>query len=191
MVKRKYYLLVFAVIAIFLGGYVLYENYKYQKEHVPEPVISTKSDVEEIDTLTGIIDSGCFEDINTYDGSFDEIISQRDEDVMGILEKQLDSSRLYSSEILYGCWFKPHEACYENCVFFKNHTFNMVSYGLQELFQLNSPIITGSFSQKGDSIYLENEDGWKLSLRYENIGGDWYVTKEGEYEVVLVKGSLK
>lgn len=192
MVNRKYYIVIFSVIAITLLGYVLYLNYNDKKEQVSDTAISTESEVDEIDTLTRTNDSSYFEEVNTNDDSFDQILSQRSEDVMRTLEEQLDSTSLYSSDILYGCWFKPHEARYENCVFFKDHTFNMVSFGLQELFQWNSPIITGTFSQKGDSIYLENEGGWKFSLRYENMGGEWYVTKEkgGEYEIYLVKGSL-
>ena len=54
MIKRKYYLLVFVAIASSLVGYVLYLNHNYKKEHVPDPVISTKSDVEEIQHLDSL-----------------------------------------------------------------------------------------------------------------------------------------
>lgn len=46
-----------------------------------------------------------------------------DHPITDMLYAELDSSEVYNDSILYGYWFKPHEACNVNIFFHKDDTY--------------------------------------------------------------------
>ena len=81
----------------------------------------------------------------------------------------------YNDKVLYGDWFMPHTAACPNVFFRKDRTFSMWDIdGKHDVY------ITGSYSIKGDSVYLKCKSGQTISLRYwdGNVGdGNMYLSK--------------
>ena len=114
--------------------------------------------------------------------------------VTKMLFNEFDSADVYNDNILYGYWFKPHEASYVNIYFHKNNIFEMKYYTTSTTGDVENIYKTGTFMVKGDSVYLTSADGWKLSVRYWDPwknGAGKYLTKNEHQadEIYLVKGS--
>ena len=50
-------------------------------------------------------------------------VYQSDRPVYDQLVQELDSTEIYNDSIIYGYWFKPHEACYFNLFLHIDNTF--------------------------------------------------------------------
>ena len=48
--------------------------------------------------------------------------------ITDMLYAELDSADIYNDSILYGYWFKPHEACVVNIFFHKDNTYEFKYY---------------------------------------------------------------
>ena len=112
--------------------------------------------------------------------------------VLDQLSAELDSDEIYDDGIIYGYWFKPHEANAVNIFLHKNNTFELQYY----IVDGNDSIIylfrKGTFTNEGNTIKLSSDDGWDKSfdgvLYYDNNGTNSYLAdKNGLF--YLVKGS--
>ena len=104
------------------------------------------------------------------------------------LYAELDSSEVYNDSILFGYWFKPHEAISVNIFFHKDNTYEFKYYDNN----LNHILKKGAFTFDGKVIRLVNDSGWdKLFdgiLYYKHNGTNYYLT-DSDNELILVKGS--
>ena len=108
------------------------------------------------------------------------------------LYAELDSADVYNDRVLFGYWFKPHEACYVNIFFHKDNTYEFKYYEVgkgDEIIDMNK---NGTFTFDGKVITLASDDGWDEYFNgvmyYKHNGTNFYLTdkEEGLY---LVKGS--
>ncbi len=108
------------------------------------------------------------------------------------LYAELDSAEVYNDSILFGYWFKPHEACYVNIFFHKDNTYEFKYYEVgkgDEIIDMNK---SGTFTFDGKVITLASDDGWDEYFNgimyYKHNGTNYYLTdKKGD--LYLVKGS--
>ena len=116
----------------------------------------------------------------------DAIISKHP--ILDQLYAELDSTEVYNDSILFGYWFKPHEAMSVNIFFHKNNTYEFKYYdnGLQDVLK------RGKFTFDGKVIRLESDIGWDELfdgiMYYKHNGTNYYLTDSDE-ELILVKGS--
>lgn len=105
---------------------------------------------------------------------------------------ELDSAEIYNDSILYGYWFKPHEACYVNVFFHKDDTYEFKYYEVGKDDSIIEKLKKGNFAFDGKVITLESDEGWNDYFNgvmyYKHNGTNFYLTdkEEGLY---LVKGS--
>ena len=108
--------------------------------------------------------------------------------VLDRLYAELDSDDVYNDSILFGYWFKPHEACHVNIFLHKDYTYEFKYYD-DMLIELTK---NGTFSFDGKVIRLANDGGWDELfdgiLYYNNNGTNYYLT-DSDNELILVKGS--
>ena len=108
------------------------------------------------------------------------------------LYAELDSSEIYNDSILYGYWFKPHEAFAVNIFFHKDNTYELKYYQLDKNDSIIDKFKEGRFTINGEVITLESEDGWddyfNGVMYYKNNGTNFYFTDK-EDGLYLVKGS--
>ena len=108
------------------------------------------------------------------------------------LYAELDSAEVYNDSILYGYWFKPHEACYVNIFFHKDNTYEFKYYEVGKSDSIIEKLKKGTFSFDGKVITLASDEGWddyfNGVMYYKHNGTNFYLTdkEEGLY---LVKGS--
>ena len=116
----------------------------------------------------------------------DTVISNRS--ISDQLYAELDSSEVYNDSVLFGYWFKPHEAISVNIFFHKDSTYEFKYYDDN----LRDIVKKGSFTFDGKVIRLSSESGWDEFfdgvLYYKHNGTNYYLT-EKDNELVLVKGS--
>ena len=124
-------------------------------------------------------------------------ISQKDksDSVTAITDGQyaeLDSSEVYNDSILYGYWFKPHEACYVNVFFHKDDTYEFKYYEVGKDDSIIEKLKKGKFAFDGKAITLESDEGWNDYFNgvmyYKHNGTNFYLTDK-EKGLYLVKGS--
>ena len=111
---------------------------------------------------------------------------------------ELDSTEIYDGSILYGYWFKPHEACAVNVFFHKNGRFEFKYYIVKNDTTIIDVVKKGTFTigkretNKSRAITMVSDSGWDEFFNgvmyYKHNGTNFYLTdkKEGFY---LVKGS--
>ena len=108
--------------------------------------------------------------------------------ILDRLYAELDSDDVYNDSILFGYWFKPHEACHVNIFLHKDYTYEFKYYDdmLIELMK------TGTFTFDGKVIRLASDSGWDELfdgiLYYKHNGTNYYLT-DSDNELILVKGS--
>ena len=108
------------------------------------------------------------------------------------LYAELDSAEVYNDSILYGYWFKPHEACYVNIFFHTDDTYEFKYYEVGKDDSIIEKLKKGKFAFDGKVITLESDEGWNDYFNgvmyYKHNGINFYLTdkEEGLY---LVKGS--
>lgn len=108
--------------------------------------------------------------------------------ILDQLYTELDSSEVYNDSVLFGYWFKPHEACYVNIFFHKDNTYEFKYYD----YKLNNVIKKGLFSFDGKVIRLASDSGWDELfdgvLYYKHNGTNYYLT-DSDNDLILLKGS--
>ena len=77
------------------------------------------------------------------------------------LYAELDSAEVYNDSILYGYWFKPHEACYVNIFFHKDNTYEFKYYEVVKSDSIIEKLKKGTFSFDGKVITLASDEGWE------------------------------
>ena len=118
--------------------------------------------------------------------------------ITDMLYAELDSADVYNDSILYGYWFKPHEASAVNIFFHKDGRFEFKYYIIQEDSVIDV-VKKGTFTI-GDMdasqtriVKMQTDDGWdekvfKGTVQYNNNGTNFYISDE-ESGLYLVKGS--
>lgn len=108
------------------------------------------------------------------------------------LYAELDSSEVYNDSILYGYWFKPHEAFAVNIFFHKDNTYEFKYYQMDKNDSIIDKFKEGRFTIVDGVITLASDEGWDDCFNgvmyYKNNGTNFYLTdkEEGLY---LVKDS--
>lgn len=112
---------------------------------------------------------------------------------------ELDSTEIYDDSIIYGYWFKPHEASAVNIFFHKDNTFEFKYYIVQNDTTIIDVVKKGTFNvgdadvNKTRDITLVTEDGWNDggfngTIKYKNNRTHYYL-EDKESGLYLVKGS--
>lgn len=112
---------------------------------------------------------------------------------------ELDSNEIFQDTILYGYWFKPHEACAVNIFFHKDGTYEFKYYIVENDTTIVDVVKKGSFivgfpdANQTRYITLNNADGWGDSnfrgvIKYSKINSRFCLTDE-KSNLYLVKGS--
>ena len=116
----------------------------------------------------------------------DTVISKHP--ILDQLYAELDSSEVYNDSILFGYWFKPHEAISVNIFFHKDNTYIFKYYDNN----LKDIIKKGTFTFDGKVVRLASDSGWDELfdgvLYYKHNGINYYLT-DSDNELILVKGS--
>lgn len=112
-----------------------------------------------------------------------------------LLKAELSENEIYNDSLLYGFWFKPHEASSVNIFFHKDNTFQMHDYRVSSKDVVEDVYIEGHFEVKNDSVYLHSKDGNIIALRHWAAVDDnsLYITlsdDKGGYRYWFVKGSF-
>ena len=112
--------------------------------------------------------------------------------ITDMLYAELDSADIYNDSILYGYWFKPHEACDVNIFFHKDNTYEFKYYEVGKGDEIINKNKKGSFTFDGKVIKLTSNEGWNDYFNgvmyYKHNGINYYLTDKGE-GLYLVKGS--
>lgn len=122
----------------------------------------------------------------------DSSVVVSDHPITDRLYAELDSAEVYNDSILYGYWFKPHEACYVNIFFHKDDTYEFKYYDVDKNDSIIEKLKKGKFAFDGKAITLESDEEWddyfNGVMYYKQNGTNFYLTdkEEGLY---LVKGS--
>lgn len=115
------------------------------------------------------------------------------------LIQELDSTEIYDDSIIYGYWFKPHEASAVNIFFHKDNTFEFKYYIVQNDTTIIDVVKKGTFNvgdadvNKTRDITLVTEDGWNDggfngTIKHKNNRTHYYL-EDKESGLYLVKGS--
>ena len=106
---------------------------------------------------------------------------------------ELDSAEIYNDDIIYGYWFKPHEACDVNIFLHKNNTYELKYYDVTVDNEIKNYSKKGTFTFDGKVIKLSSDDGWDKCfngvLYYRNNGAHYYIADKNDKVFYLVKGS--
>ncbi len=108
------------------------------------------------------------------------------------LYAELDSDEVYDEKVLFGYWFKPHEANAVNIFLHKNYTYEFRYYMVDENDSIISQFRKGTYTFEGKVIKLSSAEGWDKSfngeLYYDNNGTNSYLADKNDL-FYLVKGS--
>lgn len=112
---------------------------------------------------------------------------------------ELDSAEIYNDSIIYGYWFKPHEASAVNIFFHKNGTFEFKYYIAENDTTIIDVVKKGTFSvgeadiNHQSVITLVADDGWDNNVfNGRLLHKRWrffYSLENKESGLHLVKGS--
>lgn len=126
-------------------------------------------------------------------------VVKSDNPIYDRLLAELDSTEIYDDSILYGYWFKPHEACAVNIFFHKDNTFEFKYYIVQNDTSILDVIKKGTFTigeadaNKTRIITLVADDEWNDGvfngkIKYKHNRTHYYL-EDKESGLYLVKGS--
>lgn len=108
------------------------------------------------------------------------------------LYAELDSNEVYDEKVLFGYWFKPHEANAVNIFLHKDYTYEFNYYIVNEKDSIIQFFKKGTFSVDGKVIKLSLPEGWDNAfngeLYFEHNGTNAFLTDKTE-SYYLVKGS--
>ena len=120
------------------------------------------------------------------------IVVISDHPITDKLYAELDSADVYNDKVLYGYWFKLHEACYVNIFFHKDNTYEFKYYEVDKDDNIIDKFKKGRFTINGEVITLDSDDGWddyfNGVMYYKHNGTNHYLTDK-EDGLYLVKGS--
>ena len=108
------------------------------------------------------------------------------------LYAELDSDEVYDDKVLFGYWFKPHEANAVNIFLHKNYTYEFNYYIVDEKDSIIYIYKEGTFTFDGRVIKLSSAEGWdktfngELYCDHNELNG--FLTDKTE-SFYLVKGS--
>ncbi len=129
----------------------------------------------------------------------DTVTVQSKTPILDKLLTELDSTEIYDGSLLYGYWFKPHEACAVNIIFHKNGTFEFKYYIVPNDTTIVDVIKKGTFTisnkdaKKTRIIKMVADDGWDKdvfdgTIYYKKNDLNYYLENE-KSGLYLVKGS--
>ena len=115
------------------------------------------------------------------------------------LIQELDSTEIYDDSIIYGYWFKPHEASSVNVFFHKDGTFEFKYYIVENDSTITDVVKKGKYSigdedvNKTCLIMMEADDGWDNlvfnGMMYRKHNRTHYFITDTAGDLYLVKGS--
>ena len=115
------------------------------------------------------------------------------------LLSELDSTEIYDDSIIYGYWFKPHEASSVNVFFHKDGTFEFKYYIVENDSTITDVVKKGTYSigdedvNKTCLIKMEAGDGWDNQkfngMMYRKHNRTHYYMTDTAGDLYLVKGS--
>lgn len=122
----------------------------------------------------------------------DNISAGFEHPVLDQLSAELNPDEIYNDDVIYGYWFKPHEANAVNIFLHKNNTYEFRYYIVDEKDSIINMFRKGTFAVDGKAIKLSSDDGWDKSFEgimyYRNNGTNYYLADKNEL-FYLVKGS--
>ena len=83
------------------------------------------------------------------------------------LYAELDSDEVYDENVLFGYWFKPHEANAVNIFLHKNYTYEFNYYIVNEKDSVIQLFKKGTFTFDGRVIKLSSAEGWDKTFNGE------------------------
>lgn len=108
------------------------------------------------------------------------------------LYAELDSDEVYDEKVLFGYWFKPHEANAVNIFLHKDYTYEFNYYIVNEKDSIIKLFKKGTFAFDGKVIKLSAPEGWDKAfngeLYYDHNGINAFLTDKKD-SFYLVKGS--
>ena len=93
--------------------------------------------------------------------------SEFDHPITEQLYAEWDSNEVYDDKVLFGYWFKPHEANAVNIFLHKNYTYEFRYYMVDENDSIISQFRKGTYTFKGKVIKLSSAEGWDKSFNGE------------------------
>ena len=93
--------------------------------------------------------------------------SEFDHPITEQLYAELDSNEVYDDKVLFGYWFKPHEANAVNIFLHKNYTYEFNYYIVNEKDSLIQLFKKGTFTFDGRVIKLSSAEGWDKTFNGE------------------------
>ena len=109
-----------------------------------------------------------------------------------LLYAELESDEVYNDCILYGFWFKPHEANAMNIFLHKNNTYECNYYIVDENDSCINLFCKGTYTYDGRVVKLSSTEEWDIpfngELYYDHNGTNGYLT-DGDDSLYLIKGS--
>lgn len=107
------------------------------------------------------------------------------------LYAELESDEVYNDSILYGFWFKPHEANAMNIFLHKNNTFEFRYYIVDENDSCINLFCKGTYTYDGRVVRLSSKEGYDIpfdgELYYDHNGTNGYLTDNND-SLYLIKG---
>jgi len=107
------------------------------------------------------------------------------------LYAELESDEVYNDSILYGFWFKPHEANAMNIFLHKNNTFEFRYYIVDENDSSINLFCKGTYTYDGRVVRLSSKEGYDIpfdgKLYYDHNGTNGYLTDNND-SLYLIKG---
>ena len=115
------------------------------------------------------------------------------------LLEELDSAEIFDGSILYGYWFKPHEACAVNIFFHKDGTFEFKYYNtpndttIVDVFKKGTFTVDSAGANNAKTVRMIPDDGWdekffKGVIQYKKNDTNYYL-EDKESGLYLIKGS--
>ena len=135
----------------------------------------------------------------SIDNAVDSVDLAADTPIYRHLLAELDSAEIYDDSIIYGYWFKPHDACAVNVFFHKDGTFEFKYYISQNDSTIIDVVKKGTYTigdedvNKTCSIKMAADDGWDDqvfdgTLYRKKNRLNYYITDKTN-KLYLVKGS--
>ncbi len=126
-------------------------------------------------------------------------VVKSDNPIYDRLLAELDSTEIYDDSILYGYWFKPHEACAVNIFFHKNGRFEFKYYIVENDTTIIDVEKKGTFEigeadiNKSRVVTMFADDGWDGNVFNGKIhyrsNRTHYFLEDKKSGLYLVKGS--
>lgn len=115
------------------------------------------------------------------------------------LIQELDTTEIYDDSIIYGYWFKPHEASSVNVFFHKDGTFEFKYYIVENDSTTTDVVKKGTYFigdedvNKTCLIKMEADDGWDNQvfngMMYRKHNRTNYYMTDTAGDLYMVKGS--